>query len=524
MRLTKGYGVDVVINSLAGDSLRASWECIAPYGRFIEIGKADITSNSALPMSTFARNVSFSAVDLHYLMHSHPDSAAEILQKLMNMLTSAAIRHPDPLHVYSASEVEQAFRFLQSGKNTGRIVISANSTDIVRKRVLERRTWRLDPDASYIIVGASGGLGRGISKWMAGKGAKHLILLSRSGATSSAAERNVAELRELGVKVAAPKCDVSDETSLGQVLQDCAYGMPPVKGCINSAMALNDTVFGKMTHSEWEQTIRSKVNASWNLHNYLPRGLDFFVLLSSLSGIYGSIGQSNYAGGCASQDALARYRVAHGGKAIAFDLGWMRNIGIVAETEAYQQNRHTSADMMPIEDVELMALLDIYCDPDRPIASDLSQSQLLVGAVTPAECLARGMDPPTLALRPMFSGFSTLLGEGQQRRNNGAKGSTVDFAALFRQAETFEERAGVVVLGLSTKLARAMSIALDDVQPSRQLSDYGVDSLMAVELRNWISREFAANVAVFEIMGTSTITAIGRLVVEKGDLGEANRV
>lgn len=518
MRMTEGYGVDVVLNSLSGDLLRASWDCMAPNGRFIEIGKADITANSTLPMSKFALNVSFSAVDLHPLMSSHPTFAAELLQKLLNMLTTGTIQSPRPLHIYSATEVEQAFRFLQSGKNTGRIIIHPDKADIVRKRILERKTWRLDPDASYVIVGASGGLGRAIAMWMAGRGAKHLILLSRSGATSPAAQKNVTELHELGVNVAAPKCDVSDEESVGLALQDCARTMPAVKGCINSAMALNDTVFGNMTHSQWQETIRSKVNTSWNLHKLLPQGLDFFVLLSSLSGIYGSIAQSNYAGGCASQDALARYRVAHGEKAVSFDLGWIRNIGIVAETELYQQNRQTSADMMPIEDTELMALLDIYCDPSHDMGADLSLSQLLVGAVTPADCLRRGLDPPTLSLRPMFSRFSRVLGEGQQQDSDGR--NKVDFAALFCRAETVEERAAIVILGLSTKLARAMSIEVDDVQPSRQLSDYGVDSLMAVELRNWFSKEFGANVAVFEIMGTSTITSIGRLVVEKSDVGE----
>lgn len=520
MRLTQGYGVDVVLNSLSGDSLRASWECVAPYGRFIEIGKADIAANSALPMASFARNVSFSAVDMHYMMQSSAEAAGGLLQKLMELLANGALQHPRPLHLYSTASVEQAFRFLQSGRNTGRIIINVNGSDVVSKRVLERRDWRLDPDASYVLVGASGGLGRAISKWLAGKGARHLILLSRSGAASPAAAKTVAELQDRGVNVAAPRCDVSCEASLSAALQSCARaGMPPVKGCINSAMALNDTVFSSMTHAQWEETIRSKVQSSWNLHRLLPQqGLEFFILLSSLSGVYGSIGQSNYAGGCASQDALARYRVARGQKAVSFDLGWMSNIGIVAETALYQQNRQTSADMMPIEDVELLALLNVYCDPGQPIEADLHRSQLLVGAVTPAECLARGLDPPTLALRPMFAGFSMVLGGSDGKQ--GGEGGAVDFAALFRQAETFEDRARVVVLGLSTKLARAMSITVDDVQPSRQLSDYGVDSLMAVELRNWIAKEFRASVAIFEIMGSSTITAIGSLVVEKSEFGE----
>lgn len=521
MRVTKGYGIDVVLNSLAGDSLRASWKCVAPNGRFIEIGKADIVGNSALPMAQFARNVSFTAVDMHYMMHSSPESAAEILTKLMDLLTTGAMQHPRPLHRYSTTDVEQAFRFLQSGKNTGRIIINVDSRDVVRKRVLERTAWRLDANASYVIVGASGGLGRAISKWMAGKGAKHLILLSRSGLTSSAAKATVAELREQGVHVAAPPCDVSSVEALSSVLNECARIMPQVKGCINSAMALNDILFSNMGYAQWDETIRSKVQSSLNLHRLLPKGLDFFVLLSSLSGIYGSIGQSNYAGGCAFQDALARYRVNQGEKAISLDLGWMRNIGIVAETAAYQQNRQTAGDMMPIDDIELLGLLDVYCDPDcAPDVAGSNRGQLLVGAVTPAACLARGVDPPTLALRPMFAGFRMVLRDGLVEGGSGEGGGAIDFAALFRSADSFEDRVGVVVLGMSTKLARAMSIAVDDVQPSRQLSDYGVDSLMGVELRNWIAKEFKANVAVFEIMGSSTITAIGNLVADKSEIGE----
>lgn len=123
--------------------------------------------------------------------------------------------------------------------------------------------------------------------------------------------------------------------------------------------------------------------------------------------------QFNYAAGCASQDALANDRTSRGQKAVSFDLGWMHNIGIVAETAAYQQNRDRAADMMPVDDKYLMALLDIYCDPGRP-AAPVDQSQLLVGAVTPADCLSRGLEPPPLALRPMFSGFFLSMGGRQE--------------------------------------------------------------------------------------------------------------
>lgn len=272
-----------------------------------------------------------------------------------------------------------------------------------------------------------------------------------------------------------------------------------------------------MTIRQWKQTVTSKVQTSWNLHQLLPRDLDFFVFLSSLAGIYGSPAQSNYAAGCAYQDSLARYRVSHGEKATSLDIGWMRNIGIIAETERYQQNRKNAADMGQIEDTELLSLLDIHCDPSRPISS-ADKSQLLVGVVTPADFLANGEPLSPLVQRPLFSGFGQSMG-GELKQSATDKG-TMDHAALFRAATATAERAEIVVKALAAKLARALGISPDDVEPNRLLSDYGVDSLMAVELRNWIGKDFRANVAVFDIMGGATVAEVGELVASRAEAGK----
>ncbi|KAI1128976.1 hypothetical protein F5Y10DRAFT_239255 [Nemania abortiva] len=519
MRVTNGYGVDVVLNSLSGDGLRASWECIAPYGRFIEIGKADIIANSSLPMSCFAKNVTFSAVDLVHLSQSDEELIARLLKSTLGLLEQGA-QHPSPLHVFPASQVEHAFRYLQSGKHTGRIVISVGSADIVPQRVVEKKTWRFDPQASYVIAGGFGGLGRAIINWMADRGAKHLIILSRSGPTSQAALELVSNLTAQGVAVFAPKCDASSVAELAAALEEREVrAMPPIKGCINAAMVLQDAVFENMTYSQWALTINSKIQSSWNLHNMLPSDLDFFVLLSSLAGICGTVAQSNYAGGCSAQDALARYRTANGKKAASFDIGWMRNIGIIAEKESYQRNRQQAADMQQIDDTELLALLSVYCDPELPLLS-VSKSQVLIGLLTPADFLLQGQTPPQMHDRPFFSPFSHVVGEAVTEASVSA---TENPGALFRLAKSTDERIQIVIRALAIKLARAMSILPDDVEPSKPLSSYGVDSLMAVELRNYIGREFQATVAVFDIMGGVPISSIGDLVVERSTIGKSQK-
>ena len=331
-----------------------------------------------------------------------------------------------------------------------------------------------------------------------------------------AAFKLIAELTQLGVNVVAPKCDVSSAESLAGVLNEYAHTMPPIKGCINAAMVLQDAVFENMTHAQWDLTVKSKVQSSLNLHQLLPEGLDFFILLSSLNGVCGALAQSNYAAGCSFQDGLARYRVSQGQKAVSFDIGWMHNIGIVAETESYQRQRKAWNDMQKISDTELLALLSIYCDPSQPLSSG-DASQVLVGLRTPADFLIHGQEPPSLFKRPLFAAFSHVVGESQDGSTSDAH---VDQAAAFRQATDTTERIQIVIRALALKLARAMSISPEDIELNKPLSSYGVDSLMAVELRNWIGRDFSANVAVFDIMGNVPVSAIGDLVVARSSVGK----
>ncbi|CAJ2504945.1 Uu.00g123390.m01.CDS01 [Anthostomella pinea] len=515
MRVTNGYGVDVVLNSLSGDGLRASWECVAPFGRFIELGKADIVGESSLPMSNFARNVTFSAVDLHHLGLSDTALACRLMREVTDLAIQGHVQHPEPLHLFPLSDVEQAFRFMQSGTNTGRIVIEATDSAVVQKRLLDRCDWKCDSNSSYVVAGGLGGIGRAILEWLADKGARYLIVPSRSGGVgSAAASRVVSALEKRGVVVATPACDVASAASLKSTLEECSQRLPPIRGCINAAMVLQDAVFENMTYAQWDLTLRSKAHTTWNLHELLPPSLDFFVLLSSLAGVYGSPAQSNYAAGCAFQDAVASYRTRRGQKAISLDVGWMRTIGIIAETEQYQRHRKNTADMGQIEAEELMALLNIYCDPSLPWLAP-EKSQLLIGVVTPRDLLAQGQPVTPLAQRPLFAGFSRATNGSAQGSGNEA---SVDLGALFRQATDPKEQGRIVVAALTAKLARALSVSPEDVDSSKRLSDCGVDSLVAVELRNWIGIDFRAEVAVFEIMGGVTIEAVGALVADRSEL------
>ncbi|KAE8150558.1 hypothetical protein BDV25DRAFT_172048 [Aspergillus avenaceus] len=482
-------GVDVVVNSLSGDSLRASWECVAPYGHFIEIGKADIQANSSLPMSGFAKNVSFTA-----LAHQLAENAISLL--------------------FGASQVEQAFRLMQSGTNMGRIVITLSPDEIVSKYTTLKSTWSFVPDASYLVAGGLGGIGKAILAWMVDKGARYLIVPSRSGSSSSQSAKFIAELASRGVQIAAPRCDVSSATDLEAMLQEHAATMPPIKGCINATMAIHDAIFENMTHSQWSLSIQSKVHTSWNLHQLLPKDLDFFILLSSLMGIYAEPSQSNYAAGCAFQDTLARSRSAQGLRgSVSLDIGYMRSVGYLAQRDRNGQGIPVNIrKLMPIETEDFLEILDYYCDPSLPPLDEI-HSQLVIGGRTAGDYIARGEEPMAATLRPFFAGFNTSRDQGPRHTHTDIE-QEADPTLLFQQATSAEERRAVVTVALRGKVARALGVALEEVDAERSLPDYGTDSLMAVELRSWIRKVFGANVAVFDILGGKSIKDVDGIVIE----------
>ena len=255
-RMTQGNGVDVVLNSLAGDGLVASWECVAPYGRFLEIGKKDIYSHHTLPMFQFAKNVTFSAIDIASMELERPWLIQEALNTIFDLVVAKKLRPAQPLHVYKTCEFEQAFRFMQSGQNDGKIIVGFGKEDQVPVSMISRyRTGQLisifsqtilktkpsfyfTAEKTYLIGGGLGGLGRSIAQWMVSRGAKNLILLSRSGVRDQRATTLLETLKAEGARVVAPACDMTNALALKSVIDLCAETMPPIVGCIQASMVL----------------------------------------------------------------------------------------------------------------------------------------------------------------------------------------------------------------------------------------------------------------------------------------------
>lgn len=241
---TDGHGVDVVLNSLTGPLLQASFDVLAPFGHLIEIGKRDLERNSSLDMRPFARHVSFSSVDLLAMLRHRGQDMHRVLAAVARLAADKAIAPVHPILVYPIGQATQAFQLLHAGKHVGKVILSTGPHEMVP--VLPRRVKaRLAANASYLLVGGVGGIGQSVAKWMVDRGAKNMILLSRR---ASKTKGLISQIQQAGCRVKAISCDVSSAAGLEQALDLCAKEQfPPVRGVVQAAMVLKVSTQSEIT-------------------------------------------------------------------------------------------------------------------------------------------------------------------------------------------------------------------------------------------------------------------------------------
>jgi acyl carrier protein len=268
-----------------------------------------------------------------------------------------------------------------------------------------------------------------------------------------------------------------------------------------------------MTVEDWNTSLGPKVQGSWNLHTLLPKGMDFFICLSSTAGILGGPATANYAAGNTFLDALAEYRILTGEKAIGLDLGWMKTAGVVAENANLEYVVRISGSLKPISQEELYALLDYYCNPNLPLLT-LERGRVIIGLETPAAMRANLQSMPHWTGRRNFRFLHRISLEG----SSSGGSDIINYADLFREASSLDNAVQLVIDALVKKLSKALSLSEDDIEVDKALHVYGVDSLLALELRNYFKKEFGADIPVFDIAGGATFREVGMTVTKNSQI------
>ncbi|WP_181699722.1 type I polyketide synthase [Nocardia sp. GTS18] len=450
LEATGGRGVDVVLDSLAGDKVDASLDLLPRGGRFIEMGLTDLRD---------ADEIALTHPGVRYrnflLMDAGPDRLREILTELHTLFESGVLR-PLPVTSWDVRRAPEAFRQLSQARHIGKYVLTV--------------PLPLDRDGTVLVTGGTGGLGALAARHLvSGYGARRLLLTSRRGPDADGADELAAELSALGAHVDITACDVSDRDALTALIAAIPPAHP-LTAVVHTAGVVDDALFAAQTPEHLAKVFGPKADAAWLLHEVTEgRPLSMFVMYSSIAGLLGNPGQANYAAANGFLDALAQHRRHHGLPATALAWGlWERGTGITGHLTERDLHRMRRDGLVPLTDDDGLALFDSALATGRALAVPARLDLTALGSV--------GDDELPAMLRS--------LPRGPRRAAGGGSDESAALVTSLSGLDAAEQER--VVLGVIRAHAAAVlgHVSAEAVPADTAFTDLGFDSLGAVEFRN----------------------------------------
>ncbi|KAM0454086.1 hypothetical protein ACHAO4_004834 [Trichoderma viride] len=516
MEATNGRGADLVLNSLSGELLHTSWKCVAPFGKMLEIGKRDFIGRGQLGMEIFESNRSFHGIDMSQMAVERPDMCKEILEQFNKYYEQGAIKPISPMKRFEASDIIEAFRYMQKGQHVGKIVVSMPTDGSKLQVAAKPHTAKFKSDKTYLLVGGLGGIGKSVSNWMVQNGARYIMYLSRSAGESDQDKRFIQEIKAQGCAVQAVKGSVA---SLQDVCRAVKQAMKPIAGVFLMTMDLRDRGILQLSHDDWFTAAGPKVDGAINLHQALEHcDLDFFTLFSSISYVVGQVGQANYSAANAYLTAFTQFRHEQGLPAGVLNVGVVDDVGYVVENPALL-DQFRALNFYTLGENELLDALTYTLSHQHPAASSSDN-----GFYNPSE-LAIGLkstkslsDPSNRCIwkRDRRMAQAHLHDAGTSSSNGGSE----DFGQFVKSVHTtpslLETPSNVDFLTSQIGLCiyNLMSRDVKDLDLSLSLIQLGIDSLVSIEIRNWWRRTLGVSISALEFMGAGSITNLGKLAAK----------
>ncbi|NIY70000.1 type I polyketide synthase [Streptomyces malaysiensis] len=531
MDLTGGRGVDIVLNSLSGQALARGLEVLRPGGRFIELGKRDFYEDRTLPLRPFGSHISFHGVDLTTVLRD-PRLRGDLLEDVGRMLNGGHVAqtgpdfHPLPHTAYPAARVADAFLLMRHSRHIGKVVVTFDPLDepcaiepasafaspparrggaaivaargpaAARTTPTAPRAPRLDPDASYLVTGGTSGFGAATAQWLAGLGARHLALVSRSGADGPDAAAVRDALAPEGARVTAYAADVADAEAMRRVLEEIEESGHPLRGVVHAAMALDDAPLAELTAERMSAVLRPKIGGARVLDT-LTRGLplDFFLSYSSTTAMVGNFKQSAYTAGNLYLEGLARLRRRYGEPALTLAWGAIGEIGYAARNDLLD-----SLHGLGIEPLAPHTALDYG---RRLLGGDRPDAPGVVG-VSRTDWSRAAVLLPLLRAPRLGELVPPQVGDGETTREE-----------LLRRLSLMDEEAALdhLVDQLTRLLAEVLHMDHEDLDPHRRLDSYGMDSLMAAQVLVSLNQRYELDIPPMELLRSNgTIAEFARIV------------
>ena len=424
-----------------------------------------------------------------------------------------------PVKTFSAASIQDAFRYMQQGKHIGKIVVSmraSTGTSLIGTNIAKiQRPMEFDSSAYYLFAGGLGGIGRAISSWMVERGARHLIYLSRSAVPAGEHSEFIRELESMGCDVQLVKGSVANA---GDVKRAVQRAQGHLKGVLQMSMILSDQAFDRMTIDQWNIATAPKVQGTWNLHNEtLSAGasLDFFVLFSSMSGTIGNPGQANYAAANTFLDSFVQYRTSLGLAASAIDIGAVEDVGYISHDEILLKKMR-GLNTYGIREPELLealgaAMTTLSTNVGKHTLKYVIQSHFVLGlsSTTP---LSSSDNRAVWKTDSRMAVYHNTIGGG----TGSAEPSTDILKTLLSRAKTDTtflkdpKTSNLLAEEIGKKLCGFLLKPSDNLQISTSVSELGMDSLVAIEMRRWWRQVFGFDISVLEMLGIGTLEALGQ--------------
>jgi NADPH:quinone reductase-like Zn-dependent oxidoreductase/acyl carrier protein len=491
LALTAGAGVQVVLNSLAGEFIAASLRALGHGGRFLELGKREILSREAI--AALRPDVAYHPYDLGAEAEANPGLLPPMFDTLQRELAHGGLR-PLPAQAFAFADADAALGQMAQARHVGKLVL-------VPEAQRRTRTWRVDTDAGYWITGGVGGLGLATARWLVGLGARHLVLTSRH-APDDNAKTVIDALRRDGAQVDVELADSADHNRMSEIFASFGRARPLLRGVVHAAGTLHDGVLGQQRWDAAVDVMRGKADGAWVLHELTQplvgtRALDFFVLYSAAGARLGAAGQGLYAAANAELDALAQRRHAMGLPALAVAWGLWTDVGMAAHARG-ARDPWRERGLLPITADTAFAQLRMLLDSGVPH-----------GVVLPIDWARFLAQPPA----GVDASYFATVGRSSTGGPPAAARATPEAISLLQRlrATPAPQRPTALRDALAQHALAVLGLAAGTPLDSRvPLKDMGLDSLMAVELRNALARAFGAALPVTLLFDHPTLQALAQ--------------
>lgn len=502
---TKGEGIDVVINSLAGEAMRQSIALLRPFGRFLELGKRDFVENTSLGLKPFKENISYFAIDADQMLAAKPLLAKTVFAEVMELLAQGVLS-PLPCRAFDHTEVKEAFRTMQKAQHMGKIVVrsAALSREKTGWSKYRQEGEQSVPEAmavlggTWLVSGGMGGFGLALARHLAERGVSSLVLASRRGMATPGAEELVREFADRGVALEIVACDMADKAAVQKLVTRLASensDLPPLEGIIHTAAVFDDKALGNMDEASFERVLAPKFLGAWNLHETTREisNLKHFVLFSSISTMLGNPGQGNYVAANAGLEGLTRLRREENLPCTCLAWGPIGDVGYLTRHEDVKQSLGRRLGAAPLSiAVALKAL-------DKALGH---QGYLLIANVDWDVAL---------------SGFPSVPGRLAALKTSSQtkpQADSTDFRGQIKDLSPEEVSALVLELARE-EVALVLNMEVGQIPLDRSLQSLGLDSLMAVELAAGLEQRTGVNLPVMLFSDSPTLEIVSQRITAR---------